>query len=120
VGCEVSNTTVVSEVGGVYLYACRLYTAVLWIDADPDQNVSDSDPDRHQHDADPYADPTLSFTHVESYFFYYCLVTALSAYNVLSFSSLYSVKDVIILSIFEQHIAISLKKVYSLYIFSYA
>jgi hypothetical protein len=69
---------------------------------------SDPDPDRHQHDADPYADPTPSFTHVEKS---YCLLLVTALQNVLSYSSLYSVKDVIILSIFEQHIEILLKKV---------
>ncbi len=69
-----------------------------------------SDPDWHQNDADPHADPTPCFTHVEK-LFCLLLVTALPIYNVLSFSSLYSVKDVIILSFFEQHIEILLKKV---------
>jgi hypothetical protein len=57
------------------------------IDADPDQ-----DPDWHQNDADPYRDLTPSFTLVgkSELFFKFC-VTALPAYNVLSFSSVSNV-----------------------------
>jgi hypothetical protein len=50
---------------------------------------ANDDPDWHQNDPDPYADPTPSFTHIfqNPNFLILFLVTALTVYNVLSFSA---------------------------------